>query len=140
MSSTALDTNVLIQLYESVDAERFETVERLLAQRPVISAQVLSEFLNVIQRITRLPKAQILADAIRLFGPCTIAPVTYASLQLAARLLARYDFQLFDALIVAAALEADCTILYSADFQHNQLVESRLRIINPSGSALSAAG
>lgn len=106
-------------------------VERLLAQQPVISAQVLSEFLNVLRRVTRLPKAQLLADAIRLFAACPIAPVTHSTLTLAARLLARYDFQLFDALIVAAALEADCTVLYSADFQHNQLIESRLRIVNP---------
>lgn len=131
MSKAAVDTNVLIQLYESNDAARYGMVERLLAQQPVISAQVLSEFLNVLRRVTKLPKAQLLADAIRLFAACPIAPVTHSTLELAARLLARYDFQFFDSIVVAAALEADCTLLYSVDFQHNQLIEGRLRIVNP---------
>jgi predicted nucleic acid-binding protein len=46
-------------------------------------------------------------------------------------LMLRYDFQLFDSIVVASALEAGCEILYSEDFQHNQLIENRLRIINP---------
>jgi len=32
---------------------------------------------------------------------------------------------------VAATLEADFDVLYSADFQHNQLIEGRLRVLNP---------
>ena len=37
----------------------------------------------------------------------------------------------WDSLIVAAALEAECTTLYSEDMQHGQNVEGQLRIINP---------
>ena len=42
----------------------------------------------------------------------------------------RYDFSFFDSLIVAAALESKCTILYSEDMQHNQHIEN-LIIKNP---------
>lgn len=42
-----------------------------------------------------------------------------------------YDFQFFDAIIVAGALAANCTIIYSEDMHHNLLVEERLRILNP---------
>ena len=28
-------------------------------------------------------------------------------------------------------LESECPILYSEDLQHNQLIENRLRVINP---------
>jgi predicted nucleic acid-binding protein len=33
--------------------------------------------------------------------------------------------------MLASALENDCTILYSEDMQHNQVIEQSLRIINP---------
>ena len=46
-------------------------------------------------------------------------------------LVKRYDFQMFDALIVASALEANCTVLYSEDMHHDLLVEKQLRILNP---------
>ena len=37
----------------------------------------------------------------------------------------------WDSLIVATALSSECSILYSEDMQHNQLIENKLRIINP---------
>ena len=131
MSRVAVDTKVLVHLYDLRDPGKRQRADELLPLRPVISARVLSEFLNVLKRVTRLPKAQVLADTIQLFGPCEIAPVTHGTLAFSARLLARYDFPLFDAIIVAAALEADCDVLYSAAFQHNQLIEGRLRMVNP---------
>lgn len=46
-------------------------------------------------------------------------------------LVSRYQFQIFDALIVASALELGCERLYTEDLQHGQLIEGRLRIIDP---------
>ncbi|HYQ91954.1 MAG TPA: PIN domain-containing protein, partial [Candidatus Competibacteraceae bacterium] len=42
----------------------------------------------------------------------------------------RYGFSFYDALIVASALEAGCTCLYSEDMQHGQYLEG-LTIENP---------
>ncbi len=43
----------------------------------------------------------------------------------------QYQFQLFDAIIVASALESGCNTLYTEDLQHGQLIEGQLRISNP---------
>ena len=43
----------------------------------------------------------------------------------------RYGWSVYDAMIVAAALRAGCTRLWSEDLQDGQLVEDRLRIANP---------
>ncbi|WP_428995649.1 PIN domain-containing protein [Lamprobacter modestohalophilus] len=43
----------------------------------------------------------------------------------------RYGFSLWDALIVASALEAGCALLYTEDLQHGQWIEQTLRIENP---------
>ena len=42
----------------------------------------------------------------------------------------RYGFSFYDSLIVAAALESKCKILYSEDMRHNQQIEN-LTIKNP---------
>ena len=41
------------------------------------------------------------------------------------------NISFWDSLIVAAALENNCSILYTEDLQHNQLIENRMKIINP---------
>ncbi len=127
----AVDTNVAIHLHDVQDPARQATAQQVMAQAPVVSAQVVSEYLNVLQRRLRVEKKVALAMAQEVFGQCEIAPVTHTTLANAARLLARYDFQLFDAIVVANALETGCTVLYSADFQHQQLIDGRLRLVNP---------
>jgi predicted nucleic acid-binding protein len=38
---------------------------------------------------------------------------------------------LWDSLIIATSLQRNCSILYSEDMQHNQVIEDKLRIVNP---------
>jgi predicted nucleic acid-binding protein len=78
-----------------------------------------------------LPKEQILDICLDDLECCNIHAITLSTLRLARKLISKYDFQLFDSIIVASSLETGCEILYSEDFQHNQLVENRIRIINP---------
>ena len=46
-------------------------------------------------------------------------------------LKSKYNFQYYDSLIVATALENHCKILYSEDMQDGLIVEQILTIINP---------
>jgi len=73
----------------------------------------------------------LLQQASNLFADCTIVPVLPGTLALAAELVKKYHFQLFDAVIVAASKENDCAVLYSEDMQHGLVVEKSLTIINP---------
>jgi len=50
---------------------------------------------------------------------------------LAHSLVNKYDLQIFDGIIAAAALEADCDILYSEDMHNGQVIEKTLKIKNP---------
>jgi predicted nucleic acid-binding protein len=43
----------------------------------------------------------------------------------------RYGYSLYDSMIVAAALLAECRIAYSEDLQHGQVIDKRLTVINP---------
>jgi len=92
---------------------------------------VLSEYINVVKRKLKLPKDEIMDVCLQNIEMCVLQPVSLSTLKYARRLLDRYNFQLFDSIIVASALEADCHILYSEDLHHGLVVENRLEIINP---------
>lgn len=49
----------------------------------------------------------------------------------ATKIMTKYDLQLFDAIIIASALESGCSILYSEDMNDGQIIEKNLKIINP---------
>jgi predicted nucleic acid-binding protein len=49
----------------------------------------------------------------------------------ASRLRTQHQFSYWDSLIVAAALEAGCSVLYSEDMQDGQVIDGRLSIRNP---------
>ena len=131
MSNFAVDTNVFLYLRDIDSPEKQEKANNLIDFSPVVSSQVVSEYLNVSKRLLRLPKEQVLDICSDDLEGCNIHSVTLSTLRLARNLISIYDFQLFDSIIVASALEAGCEILYSEDFQHNQLVENQLKIINP---------
>jgi predicted nucleic acid-binding protein len=131
MDNIALDTNILVYLYDSSNVKKRTISEELLLLHPFISSQVVSEYLNVSKRLLKLPKQLVLEKCLSVFCHCIINPVVFETLVLAKELIGKYDFQVFDAIIVSAALQADCTILYSEDLHANQLIEGRLNIKNP---------
>ena len=123
------DTNILVYAQQTgTKADRARTV---LADGGRLGVQVLNEFTVVALR--KLGKnwseiAEVVDDALELFGPPL--PVTF-DLHVTARALAEsYQLSFYDALIVAAALEAGCDTLYSEDMQHGQAIGT-LRIQNP---------
>ena len=127
----ALDTNVLIYCHSNAEPEKQKRAINFFALFPIISTQVLSEYLNVIKRKLKLPKDEIMDICMQNIEMCKIQPVSYTTLKYARHLLDHYDFQLFDSIIIASAIEADCQILYSEDLHHGLLVDNRMKIINP---------
>lgn len=49
----------------------------------------------------------------------------------ACRIADKDKFSYYDSLIIVAALECNCKILYTEDLQHNQIIENSLTVINP---------
>ena len=125
-----VDTNVLLYLL-SGDTAKADQAEALLVQRIVISVQVLNEFAHVARRKFKLEWSEIrqaLAD-IRRFAD--VHPLTVDTHDRGLALAARYQINLYDAMIAAAGLEAGCTSLLSEDFQSGQRLDGRLTIRNP---------
>ena len=100
----------------------------------VVSVQVLNEFTAVARRKLQMPWAEV-AEAVEAFLVLCPSPVALTlEIHQAARAIAEKDgFNIYDALVIAAALEAGCDVLYSEDFQDGQRIEGKLTMRNPFG-------
>ena len=124
------DTSVLLYLL-SGDTAKADRVENLLSSRGVVSVQVLNEFAVVALRKAKMPMAEIreILDTIR--AVCSVEPLTIETHDRGLAVCERYRLSLSDSVLVAAALSAGATILYSEDLQHGQVIDNQLRVANP---------
>jgi predicted nucleic acid-binding protein len=134
MPGNFFDSNVILYLASS-DGKKVNRVEELLAEPGSISVQVLNECANVLRWKHDMPWPALRAFLLELREGLDVLPVTIDIHEAGLRLAERYGFALYDAVIVAAALSAECDTLWSEDMQDGLIVEKRLRIVNPFGGA-----
>jgi len=123
------DSNVLLYLL-SDDAQKAQRARALLLSGGVISVQVLNEFASVAvgRKAVDFAELKEILSAIR--AACTVKPVDVETHERGMEVAERYRFSIYDSLIVAAALRAGCSSLYTEDLQDGQIIE-RLTIRNP---------
>ncbi|GHT31795.1 ribonuclease VapC [Bacteroidia bacterium] len=131
MNKFALDTNILIYSHDEKAGDKQNIARDLIVRSPIVSTQVVSEYISVLKRIMKIPKALIFNSCLPVLKRCQIQAVDMTTLQTAERLMLRYDFQIFDAIIVASALDCGCQTLYSEDMQHKIKIDRQLTIVNP---------
>lgn len=125
------DTNVLIYAIAN-DTERTPSALAWLSRGGTISVQVLNEFTNTARRKLNRPWDDVVAALDALRSVCNeCVSVTEQTHNGAVGLSRRYGFNFYDALIVASALEAQCTMLVTEDMHDGQLVDDRLTVYNP---------
>ncbi len=132
-----LDTNILVYSFDGSQPEKQKISRNLIKMgleegNGSISYQVIQEFLNVATRKFTVPLSY--KDS-RIFLSTVLEPICdlYASIDLyhlALELAERWKYAFYDALIIAAALQNKCTILYSEDLQDGQIIRE-LKIVNP---------
>ena len=132
MAASFVDTNVLLYL-ASADSSKADRAEGILAAGGVVSVQVLNEFVHVARRKMHLSWADIreFLDAFRQM--MDVRDVTLKVHEDGLRFAEQHGFSTFDAMIVAAALDAGCGRLLTEDLQPGMLVDGRLTIENPFG-------
>lgn len=134
-----LDTNVFVYLFDETDERKRRTAEVLVQRaledgRGCISYQVVQETLNVLTR-----KLQAAAEDVGRLLDDVLMPLwrvnpTRTLYRRGLDLRTRYGFSFYDSLIVAAALEAGCKVLYSEDLQHGQRIDG-VTVMDPFTSA-----
>lgn len=124
-----LDTNILV--YTTTSDPRQETAAVCLSSGGVASVQVLNEFVHVARRKLRQdwPQIEVALEQLRA-ALDDVLPITQITHAAAVALARDHRLPFHDALIVAAAQEAGCDVLYSEDLQHGRAFGS-LRVENP---------
>lgn len=128
-----IDTNIWLYAFIQTQDRNKTTVAKATIQHSeiVISPQVVNEVcVNLIKK-ARFDEASIRDLIDSFYSQYQIAEISRATLVEASRLRERYQFSYGDSLIIAAALLAGATIIYSEDMHRALIVESRLQIINP---------
>jgi predicted nucleic acid-binding protein len=122
-----LDTNIFVYSLDSSDARKAQIAERMVTRaattgQGIISYQVAQEFLNVGLRDFRgtMTVAELERYFLRILLPMMMVSSS-ASLFLEGLHLQRlHQLSWYDALIVVAALQGGCKILYTEDMQHGR--------------------
>lgn len=137
MSGDFLDSNVLLYLFDDTDDRKRSVAQELVREAlevdgTIISHQVVQETLNVLTTRLRPPAT---AEQAKKFFDKVLMPLwrsmpNAALYERALDVRSRYGFSFYDALIVAAALQAGCSRLLTEDLQHGQRIEG-LVVENP---------
>lgn len=130
MPGSFFDTNVLLYL-ASADPVKAERAEAILDEGGAISVQVLNEIANVARHKMQLSWQETRTFLTTIRALVTVHPLTVETHETGLALAERYTLSIYDALIAAAALGAECDTLWSEDLQHGMVISERLRVANP---------
>lgn len=129
-----IDSNIwLYALINNQGDSKYQTASAFILNqhRPVISSQVIREICSNLIKKTFLPEERIRELITDWYRDCDVIPSNSAQHLLASRLRSAYSLSYWDSLIVAAAIDAGCTNLYSEDLQNGQEFEKCLTVVNP---------
>lgn len=132
-----LDTNVFAYTFDARAPDKNRKASKLVHDalatgKGVVSYQVVQEFFNVAFRrftppMTVAEAQQYFTAVFRRLLAVQSSPALYLE---ALRIYDQHKLAWYDGLIVAAALQAQCEILYSEDLQHGRKFGS-LHVQNP---------
>jgi predicted nucleic acid-binding protein len=128
------DTNVLVYSDDHDTPAKRERALELLAEgrrrgTGVLSTQVLQEYFVTVTRKLGVD-AGIARRKVELFARFDLVPVGLTQILGAADLHRLHGLSFWDALIVRAAQQAACAVLYTEDLQHGRRIDG-LAIVDP---------
>jgi predicted nucleic acid-binding protein len=130
-----LDTNIL--LYAMIDDGSYKHTEchillvnTLVGSEIVVSTQVLNEY-YVNAHKKNIPPMEIQNTIFQFISDFDVISLTKELIPETFSIINRYKFSYWDSNIVSAALKGDCIVLYTEDLTNGQIINNRLKIINP---------
>lgn len=130
MPGNFFDTNVLMYV-AAADPGKADRAENLISDGGTISVQVLNEISNVARRKMGMSWTETHTFLTMIRGLLSAEPITVEIHETGLTLAERYGLSIYDAMIAASALHANCDTLWSEDMQDGMVVDDRLRIRNP---------
>ncbi|MGB0011167.1 MAG: PIN domain-containing protein [Candidatus Sulfotelmatobacter sp.] len=128
------DTNVLIYADDKATPAKQRQSLNLLAEHRrarsgVVSLQVLQEYFVTVTKKLHVDAA-LARRKVELLAEFDVAALTVSDTLAAIDLHRLHAFSFWDALILRAAKQAGCSVLFSEDMQHAREIDG-VRIVNP---------
>ena len=134
-----LDTNIFAYSFDGTSLSKQKRSRELISRalstgKGMISYQVLQEFVNFAlkSKVAPMTLEQVRRYCLKVLRPLCAIHSSSALYSRALTLKENTQYSWYDSLIVGAALEANCEVLYSEDLQHGRVIEG-MRIENPFG-------
>lgn len=121
-----IDTNIIVYAHDGAHPEKQSRAQEVIFSGmrnsdTSISAQVLSEFfVTVTRKINRKFSIPAARHVVALLSHLEVVDIDADLIQKASFMQERFRTSYWDGLILAAADQAECTVLYSEDFSHGQ--------------------
>ena len=133
------DSNIWLYVFSGANDPAKRTAARavMALHTPVATAQVVNEVVNVLIRKAGWDEFRIRTVIDDLHARCEMIELDQPLQLDASRLRERHGFSPYDGLIVAAALRAGVSILYSEDLHAGLVVRGTLTILNPVAASFS---
>lgn len=131
MKDSFFDTSVLIYCYTYTELEKRRKARGLVKESVCISLQIIQEFTNVLKKKFGKNSDEILPAIKELKQSFRVHQNSVETVIRATGISEKYQYSFYDSLVLAAALEANCSILYSEDLHNRQVIDKKLTIINP---------
>ena len=128
-----IDSNIILYSYSKTELDKNKIANNLIfsLDEMLISTQVVNEITNISYKKFKLDARSIEDVILEIDNNFKIVDFSLTTQIKAIKIKEKYEFQYYDSLILATALENSCTLLYSEDMQHKQIIENQLQIINP---------
>jgi predicted nucleic acid-binding protein len=128
-----IDTNIWLYAFiETDDSVKSATARTLIQEtEPVLSTQVINEVCVNVLRRANFTEEQVSRLIVSFYERYPVIELNRSILLTASRLRQRYSLSFWDSTIVASALDAGVSILYSEDMQHGLTIEEQLQVRNP---------
>ena len=132
-TSCFVDTNIWLYAFiESDDPAKSAAARGLIAEiEPIVSTQVVNEVCVNLLRRAAFSEDQIGRLISSFYQRYVVVELGQPVMMVASRLRSRYSLSFWDSMIVAAALQAGASVLYSEDMQHGWQLEEQLRVLDP---------
>jgi predicted nucleic acid-binding protein len=127
-----LDTNILIYAHSNTEPMKKQIVENIIKhdENIIISTQVINEFINVMHKRKAVPFQKLVTVINEFSENFIIAQITVHTIEQALNIANQYNYSYFDSLMLSAALEHNCSIMYTEDMHHEHTLGT-LIIKNP---------
>ena len=127
-----LDSNILVYSYSITEIDKQLIARKLVeSTHSFISTQVLQELCNIVTRKFKFSYEQAITAVNESCQNNNLHINTENTVLQACRIAERYGFSFYDSLIISAALESNCTIIYSEDLHDGQVIDEKLIVKNP---------